>query len=396
MAIDPFISLRGRGVEMFNPVTQFKAARAAAEERELRLRDLLNSQKLREMQMRAQQEALERERGFRQALSGGANYEMLSQIDPERAAEWQAQRAAAEESRRKVALAKLTRLGQIAGSIRSEADFGPGVQQMVAEGLVAPEQAQVMAQTPWAEAQVELQRLARQSMTVAEQLSQQDKEAAAQRAEAQARQQRNQAAVSEMNQTATRMETERHNRELEAASERTDRRLRNEAGVKEMQEQYDRLNPKPRTLVPGRDIPYPPEVEAQRRRMAQDGAGSQDKAAAKREEAIRQAEAEKEAALRKAEQEYAATKDTDFDAGSKLRAKKRDIQFKYEQAIIRAGGRITGTWNPDDRPSSAAPASEQRPPAAPAAQPQRRITAFNPKTGEQIELVNGQWVPLRK
>lgn len=291
MAIDPTISLRGRGVEMFNPVTQFKEARAASQERDLRLRDLLNSKKIREMQMGAQQEAMDRDKGFRQAMAGGADYSMLSQIDPERAMELEAQKAAAQESRRKVALAKLSRLGQIAGSIRSEGNFGPGIQQMVAEGLIAPERAQAMMQTPWAEAQAELQRLAQQSMTVAEQLTQQEKQATADRAEATLRQQRNTAGVNEMNQAATRMETERHNRALEGAAS-TPRPTGDLAEFKtvylpgwyeangvapsaagEMKAYQEFLKEKraPVAQIPGRDVPYSPAVEAQRKRMAQGG-----------------------------------------------------------------------------------------------------------------------------
>lgn len=282
--IDPNISLRGRGVQMFNPVTKIKSAIRAGEAEDLKLRDLLNSQKLREMQLGVQQEGIDRDRGFRQALAGGANANMLQQIDPERAMELESKQAVSRESQRKIALAKLARIGQIAGAIRSEAEFGPGIQQMVSEGLVAPEQAQAMMQTPWVEAQSELQRLAQQSMTVAEQLAQQEKAAAL-------RQQRNAAGVTERNQTATRMEQERHNRATEAASAQPrptgdlaefksvylpgwyESKGEQPSAAGEMQAYREFLKEKraPATQIPGRDIPYPPEVEAQRKRMGSQG-----------------------------------------------------------------------------------------------------------------------------
>ena len=209
---------------------------------------------------------------------------------------------------------------------------------------------------------------------------QRDKEADNARLDETLRATKNRDYATEMNTTAQRMETERrnrgldertaaaatetarHNKALEDQADANNRRLRNQAGVTEMNQQAAAMRAEiPNTETElvyeaaGRDPakalrllsdqkakasgPTPAEL---RRDVKAD-----EKARAKQEEDLRQAEAEKRSALQRAEGEYTATKDSDMDAGAKLRKAKRDIQFAYEKAVIAAGGRVTNTWNPD-------------------------------------------------
>jgi hypothetical protein len=139
--------------------------------------------------------------------------------------------------------------------------------------------------------------------------------------------------------------------------------------------------PKLSTPIPGRDVPYPPEVEEQRRRMAAANRAPERPASPA---TFRIIESEKARNLRAAER--AARKriaegiEAEATIWADLEREKEQIQADYEAQIVAAGGSIA-------EPKAATPAA----PPAPAAQ-----SASKYKPGDTVRLKSGKIVRITK
>ncbi len=158
----------------------------------------------------------------------------------------------------------------------------------------------------------------------------------------------------------------------------------------EAQKKLDALKapapPKAPTPIPGRDVPYSPEVEEQKRRMA--GANRAPERPASPGN-FRIIESEKARNLRAAEREARrriADGEEEKTVWADLENEKDEIQNAYEAQIVAMGGSVA--------PKSAPPAPPPTPRQGPQQQPRQSASRYKP--GDTVRLKSGQTVTITK
>lgn len=179
----------------------------------------------------------------------------------------------AEDKELEIGSKKAAAFGQIAGAVTDENSLAVGLRQAVAQGLLPKEQAAEYLARPWDDSlKSEIAQFAQQSMTVAQQAQERRNKIAEERAAKAAPFEQRKLEAETLTAERTAKEGPRATGELAEFKEIFAPGYYQQKGIAQPTAAdalaaYKEFQSSKRQLVPGRDIPLPPAVEAQRKRM---------------------------------------------------------------------------------------------------------------------------------